>query len=96
MKKAVIIGTLVLLLGAAGSAVAGSDKKWAGVDETVVEKFATEAGRPPRKPLIDPGEGDLLLFVFLVAGTVGGFIAGYCFRGLFPPKAKAPDKHSHV
>lgn len=96
MKKTVIFGTLILLLGAAGFAATGPDKKWAGVDETVVEKFATEAGHPPRPPLINPGEGDLLLFVFLVAGTVGGFIAGYCYRGLFPPKNKAPDKHSHV
>ena len=58
-------------------------EKWAGVDETVVEKFAAEAGRPPRDPYINIGEGDLLLFCFLLAGAVAGFIVGYYFRALF-------------
>jgi len=60
--------------------------EWAGVDETVVEKAAEEAGRPARDPYVDTDQGDLLLFVFLLAGAVGGFVGGYCFRGLFPPK----------
>jgi cobalt/nickel transport system permease protein len=59
---------------------------WDGVDKTVVEKFAQEAGRPPREPLINTDRGDLLLFVFLAAGAVGGFAAGYCYRALFPPR----------
>jgi cobalt/nickel transport system permease protein len=59
---------------------------WDGVDKTVVEKFAQAAGRPPREPLIDTDRGDLLLFVFLVAGAAGGFVAGYCYRALFPPR----------
>jgi len=58
--------------------------KWSGVDETVVEKFAEEAGRSPRAPYINVGEGDMLLFCFLMAGTIGGFILGYYFRVLFP------------
>ncbi|MHB8836324.1 MAG: cobalt transporter [Candidatus Methylomirabilia bacterium] len=58
---------------------------WDGVDKTVVEKFAHAAGRPPREPLINTDRGDLLLFVFLLAGAAGGFVAGYCFRALFPP-----------
>ncbi len=58
---------------------------WDGVDKKVVEKFASDAGRSPREPLINTDRGDLLLFVFLVAGAVGGFVAGYCFRALFPP-----------
>lgn len=69
-------------------ALAGS---WAGVDETVVEKFATEAGRPARPPFINTDQGDLLLFLFLVAGIVGGFVMGYYFRVLFPPRSK-PDQ----
>ena len=60
-----------------------------GVDKTVVEKFAADAGRPPQKPLIDTDRGDLLLFLFLTAGAAGGFIAGYAFRSLFPPKKKS-------
>jgi hypothetical protein len=59
---------------------------WEGVDKTVVEKFAQEAGRPRREPLINTDRGDLLLFVFLAAGAAGGFVAGYCFRALFPPR----------
>ncbi len=59
------------------------EKKWAGIDETVVEKFAEEAGRPARDPYINVGQGDMLLFCFLIAGTIGGFVFGYYFRILF-------------
>lgn len=62
--------------------------KWQGVDETVVEKFAEKAGHPSRKPLINTDQGDLLLFVFLIAGAAGGFAAGYYFRELFPKTKK--------
>ncbi len=70
--------------------MAGGDRtpKWKGVDETVIEKVATEAGHPPREPYINTEQGDLLLFLFLTAGAIGGFIAGYAFRTLFPPKEK--------
>jgi hypothetical protein len=60
-------------------------RTWDGVDKTVVEKFATEAGHPPRPPYINTDQGDLLLFLFLLAGAVGGFVAGYAFRALFGP-----------
>jgi cobalt/nickel transport system permease protein len=49
----------------------------------VVEKFATEGGREPWKPFIDTDQGDLLLFVFLLAGIVGGFVLGYNYCKLF-------------
>ena len=61
-------------------------KPWTGVDEAVVEKIAREHGREARRPLIDPGEGDLLLFIFLAAGAVGGFAAGYYWRMLVGEK----------
>jgi len=57
-------------------------KPYTGVDEAVVEKIAKEHGREARKPFLDPGEGDLLLFAFLVAGVVGGFAVGYYWRTL--------------
>lgn len=57
-------------------------EKWPGVDESVVEKVASEHGREAREPLINTDQGDLLLFVFLLAGTVGGFAAGYYWRTL--------------
>lgn len=61
-------------------------KAWQGVDEAVVEKIAHEHGRTAVRPLIDPGEGDLLLFAFLCAGAIGGFAAGYFFRDLVAKK----------
>jgi ABC-type cobalt transport system substrate-binding protein len=61
-------------------------RSWTGVDEVVVEKIAKEHGREARKPLIDPGNGDLLLFAFLIAGAVGGFAAGYYWRMLVEKK----------
>jgi ABC-type cobalt transport system substrate-binding protein len=53
---------------------------WAGVDESVIEKVAKEHGREASEPLINTDQGDLLLFVFLLAGAVGGFIGGYYWR----------------
>ncbi|NQT21379.1 MAG: cobalt ABC transporter permease [Planctomycetes bacterium] len=72
------------MLLAAGLYLSAAEGDWPGVDETVVEKFAEEAGRPPREPYMNTDKGDLLLFLFLVAGAAGGFVSGYCFRELFP------------
>jgi hypothetical protein len=66
----------------------GRTASWSGVDETVIEKFAEQAGRPAWKPFINTDQGDLLLFVFLLAGAAGGFAAGYWFHVLFPPRRK--------
>ena len=63
-------------------------EKWPGVDETVVEKIAKEHGREAREPFINTDQGDLLLFAFLVAGTIGGFAAGYYWRKLTEPGQK--------
>jgi ABC-type cobalt transport system substrate-binding protein len=71
-------------------------QQWQGVDEAVVEKIAKEHGREAKRPLIDPGEGDLLLFAFLIAGVVGGFGAGYWWRSLMAEKrdrGKAEEGH---
>ena len=90
MKRVFIAGMVVIVLAVGLWVVIEHSKaKWSGVDESVVEKFAEQANRPARKPLIDIGEGDLPLFCFLVAGAVGGFIAGYHFRELFPPNSRA-------
>ena len=59
-----------------------AEEKWSGVDKTVVEKYAIEHGMETRAPLINMDQGDLLLFVFLLAGAVGGFAAGYSWRML--------------
>jgi len=81
----VVAGALLLQLLWLCGAVAAAEK-WQGIDETVVQKIAREHGREARKPLIDTSEGDLQLFVFLAAGVVGGFVAGYCWRALLEGK----------
>jgi hypothetical protein len=60
----------------------GASEKWQGVDESVIEKHAREHGRESRGPLINTDQGDLLLVVFLLAGVLGGFAAGYYWRTL--------------
>jgi hypothetical protein len=79
-----------MIVAAAGTPAACAP--WAGVDETVIEKFAEAAGRPARDPFINTDQGDLLLFVFLLAGIAGGFTAGYYFRTLFPPQGRGRDR----
>lgn len=59
-----------------------ASEKWPGVDETVIEKIAQEHGREAMEPLINTDQGDLLLFLFLMAGAIGGFVAGYSWRVL--------------
>ena len=86
MKKTVVVMLLVIAVAVGLTIVLSRQPhKWKGVDETVVEKYAAAAGHPARPPFIDTDHGDLLLFFFLIAGTAGGFVAGYCFRELFPP-----------
>jgi len=65
-------------------------KSWVGVDEAVVEKVAREHGREAKPSLINTDKGDLLLFVFLLAGAVGGFAGGYCWRMLVSEKKEGP------
>ena len=55
---------------------------WNGVDQAVVERIATEHGREAHAPLINTNQGDLLLFMFLLAGAVAGFAGGYYYRML--------------
>ncbi|MFQ5964248.1 MAG: hypothetical protein ACE5KZ_08200 [Candidatus Scalinduaceae bacterium] len=62
------------------------EQKWTGIDVSIVGKYAEKYGHPPRKPYINTDQGDLLLFVFTVAGLVGGLIIGYNFRKLFIEK----------
>ena len=76
------------------AALAHASESWEGVDKTVVEKFANEAGHPAREPFINTEQGDLLLFLFLLSGAGGGFIAGYAFRTLIPPKVTAVTAHA--
>ena len=65
----------VLLSGLAGGSLDAAEK-WPGVDEAVVKRIAREQGRAERPPLIPSAEGDLQLFMFLLAGAVGGLLYG--------------------
>lgn len=65
---------------------------WEGVDKVVVERVAAEAGHPAREPYINTDRGDLLLFLFLLAGAIGGFILGYTYRGLFSKPKPLPNQ----
>jgi hypothetical protein len=79
----IVLGLFVTMLCVinAPTCCVASDK-WTGVDESVVEKIAEENGRVAHDPIINTDQGDLLLFVFLAAGVVGGFIGGYYWRVL--------------
>ncbi|MCL4456966.1 MAG: cobalt ABC transporter permease [Nitrospirae bacterium] len=86
IKKLLLCCSAALLLLFSFQPSAFASDKWPGVDESVVEKFAKEHGREAREPFINTDQGDLLLFVFLLAGTAGGFIAGYYWRVLLEQK----------
>lgn len=56
-----------------------STGQWPGVDEAVIGRFVAESGsRSP--PLFEWIRGDLLLFAFLVAGLLAGFVLGFFAR----------------
>ncbi len=83
-----IVSVLLVLsfLVIGGRPAFAQSPKWSGVDKSVVEKVAGEHNRPAWAPFIDIGQGDLMLFVFLLAGSAGGFVIGYNFRKLFSEK----------
>ena len=96
MKIAITGGLIILLAIGMYVGLRASDHKWAGVDESVVEKFAKEANRPPMEPLINIERGDLPLLMFLLAGAAGGFVAGYHFRALFHNEDKGLRPYKRV
>ncbi len=83
---------LLLFIVVSHSSLVVAAEKWPGVDESVVEKYAKEHGREAHEPLINTDQGDLLLFVFLLAGALGGFVAGYSWRILMVEKATATTR----
>lgn len=88
-RKGILAAILIVVVYHIIPAGAFAAEKWPGVDESVVEKYAKEHGREVHEPLINTDQGDLLLFVFLIGGTVGGFAAGYYWRQLMIEKTPA-------
>jgi len=86
----------LLLLYPICALAAEKSGKWPGIDESVVEKIAKEQGREAREPIINTDQGDLLLFVFLLAGAVGGFAAGYYWRRLITEKAPLANRTANL
>jgi cobalt/nickel transport protein len=86
---------LLLAIGAAllsAIALRQGNGEWAGVDEAVIGRFVSAAGRKPL-PVIDWVQGDLLLFAFLCAGLIAGFVLGFYGRGLFADGAGQAKDH---
>ncbi len=69
---------------------------WSGVDESVVEKYAKDHGREAKEPLINTDQGDLLLFMFLTGGALGGFAAGYYWRSLMEHRTKKAENRAQI
>jgi ABC-type cobalt transport system substrate-binding protein len=96
MKRLRTLLTIVVLAAAPlwcrGPAQA-ADAGWQGVDDKF-EELAKAAGHPAREPYINLVQGDVGLFMFLMAGALGGFIAGYNFRILFPPRSATAKDHA--
>jgi cobalt/nickel transport system permease protein/cobalt/nickel transport protein len=83
MKKFLILVSIFVIFSfAQAKENAQAKEKWTGVDEAIIEKYATQQGRPPRSSLLNI-EGDALLFTFILAGAIGGFILGYNWHRLF-------------
>jgi cobalt/nickel transport system permease protein len=81
-----LIVAFFIIGGVLSAAIPAEAAKWAGVDEAVIEKVAKEHGREASEPLINMKQGDLPLFLFLIAGALGGFAAGYYWRILVVEK----------
>ena len=92
MSKCAVLVLIMISLGVSLSSFALASDKWGGVDESVVEKYAEEHGRAAVEPIINTDQGDLLLFVFLLGGAVGGFVGGYYWRELMERKPLQGNK----
>lgn len=86
--KTILTAVTLLLCLAVPAAAAG--EKWQGIDESVIEKYAEERGGAAGDPFLAV-EGDLLLFLFALAGAVGGFVIGYLWHKVFVAGRRPED-----
>jgi cobalt/nickel transport system permease protein len=68
---------------------------WQAADDLVEQQFAAKGGTKPTKPAAE-NLGELPGFCAMLAGAIGGFIAGYCFRALFPPRSARNGRTPHA
>jgi ABC-type cobalt transport system substrate-binding protein len=92
IKPVYVLLLCAMLMCCVPVAALSAGEKWPGVDEAVVNRIAREQGRKERPSLFPAAEGDLQLFMFLMAGTVGGFVAGYYWRVLLEGRKKLADE----
>jgi cobalt/nickel transport system permease protein len=92
MRTLLFVLLWALFIGCVDTGPLSAAEKWPGVDEAVVNRIAREHGRDEKPSLIPTAEGDLQLFMFLMAGTVGGFVAGYYWRVLLEDRNKRTDR----
>jgi hypothetical protein len=80
-----VVGTawLILIRGHASSG------RWPGMDEAVIGRFVNPSGSSSA-PLFDWLQGDMLLFAFLVAGLLAGFVLGFFARSTLGREERAP------
>jgi cobalt/nickel transport system permease protein len=67
---------------------------WQAADDMVEQRFAAKGETKPAEPAENRGE--LPGFFAMLAGAIGGFIAGYCFRALFPPHPSRNCRTPHA
>lgn len=91
-RDTVAIASCVLVVGAVWAFLIrghGATGQWLGVDEAVIGRFVDESGRRA-PPLFDWVRGDALLFAFLVAGLLAGFVLGFFARAAGEREEGAP------
>ena len=86
-KVKLIIFLVFFILMVVSGLYLGHD--YGGTDAVVndiANEYAVAVGAGERDPYINTDQGDLLLFLFALAGTVVGFYLGYQWRNIMDKK----------
>jgi len=95
MKKTVIIVSLLIFIGIVVymaftyDEVPGADEKLGGV----IEEYTQKVGVTERDPFINTDKGDILLFLFAIAGLTSGFYLGYSWKNIVSGKVESGKKN---
>jgi hypothetical protein len=91
-RDALVIGLATLLVCVVWALLVrgqASTGQWPGVDEAVIGRFV-DAAEQRSPPLFEWVRGDLLLFAFLIAGLLAGFVLGFFARSVLGPEERTP------